>query len=352
MLLRDGEKVDLKTDKEFADAKKWIKENFGFPVIFKVHPSYLTEQIKTDGNGNILSTETYMCPIRLPNTAHERTEDGTITWQYCPVTPPKRDGEFMIQPKHKNTWFYDKVFKLDEKDMEFIFFLYYKNHKFKSYFVVDDVKQEAKAKVDNKIKEAKIMRIFYGEDSILLKDEEKLREIARAWNIPNVKQRTRDQILNDLETAVREQDALGIRTIDEFIEATSLDYYTKVGATIQKAEDLGMIKFDDRSSCWFYVTSDGTLGDKLTTVQAGRREFRYEDLREFLFAEKDHIARIESLVNAKDVPQEMEIDINDLENEDWSKVMAWCNKNSVPTTGRGRTKKAVFEDIIKHVKGE
>jgi len=352
MLLKDGEKVNLKTDPEFLEKKKCIKENFGFPVVFKANPSGLSEQVKTDGNGNILSTETYMSPVRLPNMAHEKTEDGTITWQYCPVTPPKKDGEYLINHKHKNTWYDKKVFTLDEKDMEQIFFLYFKNPQFRNYFVVDDVKAEAKNKVDNKIKEAKIMSAFYGKDSVLRNDEEKLREIARAWNVANVKEKSKEQILNELETTVREQDALGVRTIDEFIDSTDLDYYTKVGAMIQKAEDLGMIKFDDRASCWFYVTSEGSLGDKLTNISAGRGDFKYEDLREYLFAEKAHISRIESLVNAKDVPKEMDINVDDLENEDYEKILAYCNKHSIASTGRGRTKKAVFEDIRKYVKGE
>ena len=351
MLLKDGEKVDLKNNEEFKEAKKWIKENLGFPVIFKAHPSYLTEEVKSDGRGNVIGRETRMCPIRLPNKVHEKTEDGTVTWQYCPITPPKKDGEYLINPKHQNTWFFDKVFRLGEEDMEQLFFLYYKNPQFKTYFVVDDAKAQAKTNVDQKVKEAKIYNAFYGKDSILLKNEEKLRDIARSCHIAQVNTKSREQVLNELETRVRERDTMGVQSIDDFIDSLDLDYYTQVGVVIQKAEDKDLIRFDDRSSCWFYVTSDKTLGDKIVQVKNGRYDHRYEDLREYMFGVKEHIARLTSLVDAKDVSQQLEINIDDLENEDWNKILAYCNKNGIATVGRGRTKAMVFEDIRKLVKG-
>ena len=351
MLFKDNERVDLAKGespeaKDYQEKKKWVRKNIGFPVFFKVTDGYVSPQEKKDG-----TIEYYMPSIALPNVSHFRTEDGVEEWRWCPIMPRKKNGEYEYPREYKRTWYDKKVLKLDEKDMDRIYYLLYKCPEFKRYYTLDDAKVKASELVADKIREAKITGVFYGENSILLKDEKKLREIARAWNISNVEKKSRDQMLSELETTVREQDIKGIRSIDDFIENTQVNHYVEVGALIQKAEDMKLIKFDDRSSCWFYMNQD-LVGDKIFEVTRQRYESRYEDLREYMFVEKDHITRLKSLVNANDVPREMVLDINNLENEDWEKIMAFCNKNGIASTGRSRTKAVVFAAIRKHMRGE
>lgn len=352
MLFKNGERIDL-ADKnsdnpdvrDYQEKKKWVKENIGFPVVFKVKSSYVSRQERTDGK-----IEFYMSPLYLPNSCTFATEDGHEEWTWSPRNPKINkhgDKEF---PREYKRFIYDKqVFALGEKDMDRIYFLLFKNPNFlKSYFDLDDEKIKASEKVSAKMKEAEIMKLFYDEDSILQKDEKRLREIARAWNLPDVQKLSKDQILDRLEKTVREQDFKGIKTIKEFKESCQLgDYYVEVAAMIQKAEDLGIIKADDKVSTWFYVNADGSYGEKICSIMAGRWDYRYEILKDYIFAEKDHIGRMKSMVQGSNVPRGMQLNFDDLENENYEKVMAYCNLNSIPLTGRGRTRAAVFADIRK-----
>ena len=351
MIFKNGERVDI-ANKESASAdvldyqekKKYVREQLGFPVTFYRNPSYMTQQVREDGK-----IEMYAKPMYIPNVSYFPTEDGIDEWRYS-KTPPRRkgkDGEYEFPRDQKRTLYNKASFYLGENEMDKIYFLMYKSPEFKRYYTIDDAKANANEKVNVKIKEAKIMEVFYGSNSVLLKDETKLRDIARAWNIRNVEKMTKAQVLSDLETAVREQDARGIRSIEDFIEDTQLGYYTEIGALIQKAEDLKVIKFDERTQHWFYTNLDGTLANKICLVPKGRYEYRYVDLREYLFAEKDHIARLKSLVGKESIPDEMKLDIENLESEDFEKIAAYCNKNGIALTGRGRTKAMVYADIRK-----
>jgi len=351
MLFKDNERVDLaKGDsadaKDYREKKKWVKENIGFPVFFKVNSGYLSTQERKDG-----TIEDYMPPIALPNVSHFRTEDGNEEWRYCPIMPRKRNGEFEYPREHKRIWYNKQVFSLDEKDMDRIYYLLYKCPEFKRYYSLDDKKVEAAEKVKVKLREAKIYGIFYGENSVLFKDEKKLKEVSKAWNIKDVERKSKDELLDELEVRVREDDINGVRSIDDFIENTQLNHYVEVGALIQSAEDKKFIKFDDTSFCWVYMHED-QVGDKIYQIGRQRFDFRYEDLREFMFIEKDHITRLKSYVKNNSVPSEMKLDPHNLENEPYDKVIAFCNKNGIASTGRGRTKVMVFADVKKHILGE
>lgn len=353
-LFKDGEKVDLKGNspeaKDFAEKKKWVKDNIGFPVIFKANPSFLAPQVKIDGSGKE-KIDPYFAPWYIQNTAEVKTSDGTELWRWCPVVPPKKDGEFVFAHKHKRSEYSKPVFKLDEKDFDRIYFLLFKDEQFKRFYSIDDAKSEANKKVKDKIREAKIQSAFYGENSVFLKNEKRLREVARAWHIPNVEKLSKEQLLIFLETAVREQDQLGLKSIDDFISATeSGDIHIETEAILQKAQDLEIIKFDDKLSIWFYLNHDKSYGDKICEVPKNRKEYKYDVLLEYVFVEKEHIARIKSLVNVTDIPDEMKLNFNDLENEDYEKVKAYCNLHGIATTAPGRSKKMVFQDVLEHSK--
>lgn len=352
MLFKNGERIDLSVKnsdnpdvKDFQEKKQWVKDNIGFPVVFKIKPTHLSKQEREDGK-----IEFYMPTWRLPNVCIVDTEDGQEEWRWSPVNPRvNKNGETEFPREYKRSTYDKKVFALGEKDMDRIYFLMFKNPTFlRSYFDLDDDKVKATGNVKEKMKEAKIMKLFYDENSPLQKDEKRLREIARAWNIPDVQKLTKDQLLERLETTVREQDTKGIKSIKDFEEACQLgDYYTEVAAMVQKAEDLGVIKADENVSAWYYVNADKSYGEKICFITKGKWDYRYEILKDYIFAEKDHIGRIKSMVQGTNVPRGMQLNFDDLENEDYEKVMAYCNLNGIPLTGRGRNKATVLAEVRK-----
>jgi hypothetical protein len=348
MLFKNGEKVDLKGTNE--DAKRFkkaiedIEEHYGFPVIFKRSPSYVTPDEDNTGK-TFMRTPAFF----IPNVSYLSNEIGeTDEWRWSPTVPRKRDGEYVFTREHSRTMLDKTVFTLDKNELDKIYFFLYLNPQFKRYYQVDSAKAEATQRVEKKRKEALIYNIFYGDKSILQKDEKKLRTIARAWNIRDIDKQTRDQVLESLETAVREQDLKGLRSVDDFLKATQLDEDTEIGAMIQKAEDMKLIKFDDRLSTWFYLEFNGSLGEKIYEVPKNQKDAKYDMLKDYIFVEKDHISKIKSLVNANDVDEELRLNFDDLEHEDYSKVQEYLSLHGIADTGFGRTKIKVFADIRKH----
>ena len=223
----------------------------------------------------------------------------------------------------------------------------YKNPNFSRYYVLEDNRAAARQSVESKIKEAKIYNAFYGDRSILLKNDKKLREIAMAWNISNVSKMSKEQILTDLESLVREQDRNGVRSIDDFLSSLQEGGDdVKLGAMVQKAEDMKIVKFDDRTSFWFFCDSNGNLKETICEVPKKEKEHRYEILKDELSITDELKAKIESLIGTYD--EGIELDFDNLENEDFNKIREYCNLYNITPTTKGRTKAMVFEDIRQH----
>jgi hypothetical protein len=349
MLFINNEKLDLKEKdspyvKDYYEKKEWVNENLGFPVIFRANDGQIFPQVMDDGR-----ITSYMPDWYIPNVSFVTTSDGLEEWRWSPRVPRIKDGEYQFTREDSRSVYRERMFKLNENQFDRIYFLMFKSPKFKALYSVDDAKVKATELVEAKKKEALVIELFYGRNSVLQKDEKKLREIARAWNVDNVKSKTKDQILMDLETTVREQDAKGIRTIDKFIEAVEIDYYAEVGSIIQKASENGFIQFDDSTSMWFYVDAEGIRSEKICDVPRQKAESKFEILREYILVERTHIARIQSILDKRDVSDKMQLDFRNLREEPWDKVAAYCNREGIATTGRGRTKDMVFKDIRKHV---
>lgn len=347
-LFKDGERIDLKTDKDYLEKKKWIEDNIGFPVVFKRRESWITTQVNGDGE-----SLTYAPPFIIPNVSTVVTEDGREEWRWCPIVP-KRDasGEYKFPREFRTTHYTKRMFSMNKNEMDKIYYLYFKDSQFKAYYEVDDAKGEADAKLVNKIKEAKIYGAFYGENSVLLNDKQKLRKIARAWNISRIESMTDAQILAELEEKVRNEDKQGIRTVDEFLESTQLSEYIDKAAIVQQAEDVGAIIYDEKTSFWFYSDGNGTLKDKLCEVSKQKRDHKYEILRDFLDTETAHLDKLRSLTDNYAISQDVDLNFEDLEHEDWSKVMEYCNLHNIKLTAWGRQKTDVLKDVKKHHAGE
>lgn len=345
-LFKDNERIDLKTNKDYLEKKKWIKNNIGFPVVFKRKDTWISRQINENNE------EVHYAPsFIIPNVSTVTTEDGREEWRWCPIVPKKKDGEYQFPREYRTSHYTKRMFKLDEHEMDKIYFLMFKDKQFKAYYEVDDAKGVANERVENKIKEAKIYGAFYGENSVLLKDKEKLRQIARAWNIAKIETMNDAQILEQLESKVREEDKKGIRSIDDFLEATQLNEYLKVASLVQQAEDLGAIAYDQKTSWWFYSDGSGTLKEKLCEVSKQKREHKYDILRDFLVTETAHLEKIQSLTDNYDISKDVDIDFDDLDNADWGQVREYCNLHGIKLTAGGRGKSKVLEDVKAHHEG-
>jgi|GEM_PF-3608437 len=355
MLFKNGELINVKGDsdeaKHYQEQLKWVEENLGFPVIFKRTESYISySDYSEDKNGQITKRVPETPMIIIPNVTPVSTNDGmgTDEWRWSRTVPRKKDGEYVFPRDSRSSKFDTAVFKVDKKDFDFAYFLSYKNPNFSRYYVVEDKRKNAVDTFEMKVKEAKIINAFYGEDSILRKDDKKLREIARAWNIRHIETMTNPQILGQLETAVREQDHKGIKSIEDFLDSLKGGEDIQIGAMVQKAEDLKIVGYDHRTSFWFFLDNEGNLKDNICEVPKQEREYRYEILKEEVSINDTLKNKIQSLIGAYDIPDDVKLNFDDLEHEDWSKVQEYCRLHDIKPTAKGRNKAMVYVDILKH----
>ena len=356
MLFKNGEIVDLKNGKDedaihYRDMLKEVDETVGFPLVFKRTESYMSySDFSMDKNGAITKRVPESPMIIIPNFTSTSNEYRTDEWRWSKNIPRKKDGEYIFPRDARSSKFDKPVFKVDKTDFDFAYFLLYKNPNFSKYYTLEDNRADAKQSVESKIKEAKIYNAFYGERSKLLTDAKLLREVARSYHIAHVDKMSKEQILTDLESLVREEDRNGVRSVDDFLESLHGGEDVELGAMVQKAEDLKIIKFDDRTSFWFLCDGDGNLKDTICEVPKKEKEFRYEILKDELSITDELKTKIESLIGAYDSIKEKDIKLNfdNLENEDYTKVQEYLKLHNISDTGRGRPKALVFKDVRAH----
>jgi len=343
MLYKNDEVVNLKKDKAFNTFREDMKEKYTFPIKFKCKASYLSESEDVDGNIHVS-----MAPYYVSYVSTEYTELGSETWRYSPAPSIKKSNGVIQYPK-KGDWFKKKSFTFQSSQMDLLYFLVEKSKQFNTVYQIDDRNEARQNFIKERQDELKINKIFYDPDSILIKDEAKLRKVAKACNVPNVDRSKRDEILINLERTVREQDKKNVRPIKEFLEMVNVDFHAEVSANIQKAVEKNIIFADEKGSAWFFMNDDSTIGNKIMVVDKEDWGRRYSMLKDHLLEHRDLLDLLTKRVTGDAVPDEMKLNFNNLYEEDYDKVLAFCSYHGIPSTGRGRKKVDVFNDICNKV---
>ena len=337
MIFVNNEKLDLKDSKEFREAKAYF-DQIGYPVRFKVKKNILSRDETEDGKVFMIMPTYYIGYTSLISTGY-----GTEQWRYSPSPPYEKNGE--LHWSVSDGKFNKKIMSFTQEQLDLAFFLWYKSKVFKSIYDIDDAKAEADAAVRVKMDSTKLDRAFYSEDSILQTDEEKLKTIARAYNVPQVDKKTKNQAIVALEQVVRDQVQKKVFTVDEFLESLSLDTLTELSAKIQKAEDDKLITYDDKQNAWFYVNEGGSIGEFIVQVPVSKIEQRHAYLRDFFMANTKNHEEFEGHVSSV-ANKALDIDLDNLESLSWTKeILPFISAVGIQGTGAGRNKSTVYKEI-------
>jgi hypothetical protein len=201
--------------------------------------------------------------ISFPLRSVVRTDKGIETWRYAENVVIDNVGgkrympaKFMLEEKRL----------IDRSDIELIYFLLRKSeHRFLSEedlkekgakqpnrpkFMFEDLVSEAEKRVEKKKLQQEVDALIFGDMAF---SEEKLREVAGAYFIPG---------LNDLAFAqVRMQLHDKIWSTKDgphkFFDMVNAEDELKARNSIQKAKNLGLLKFNDSSRNWFWEVIGG-----------------------------------------------------------------------------------------------
>lgn len=330
-----------KAGKEFKAALKYFNK-VGFPITFKVKKNILAPN-ETD-EGHVFWT---MPAFHIHNTALVYTDWGTEFWRYTPTSPHEKNSalEFPVEGRYKA--YTEKRISFNRNQADLVFFLWYKSKIFKNIYDIDDAKQIATDTVQRKMDSVLLDAIFFSKDSLLKNDEEKCTTIARAYNVSDVGAKTHDQRLIALEAIIRAKVKAKELTVDEFAESLQLDILTELSANINKAYEDKLILFDDGQNAFFYVNNKGEVGAKIVHVPISRTETRFNFLRDYFKSDQRKLNEFEDHIKNDSNPK-LTIDIENLENLDWSKeILPYINAVGIKGTGSKRKKAQVYEDIRK-----
>jgi len=258
MLYKNDEPYDLKMKpEERKTVEKFFHNKFPVKVVYpkdRVVKSRLPHNRLPDKPAS----------ISFPLRAVVKTKEGlTEIWRYADNVILDDHGRKQYLPQ--NFMFEGERF-LDHGDLELIYFLLYKSeYRLKSEeelkepgvtqprrpkFMFEDLVSEAEKRVEKKQLQQKMDDLIFGDMAF---PEEKLREIAGAYFIPNVGELAFAQVrmqLHDKIWATKDGP-------HNFLDMVNADDELKARNSIQKAKNLGFLKFNDSTRNWYWDVVGG-----------------------------------------------------------------------------------------------
>lgn len=213
-----------------------------------------------------------------------KTPTGTEVWRYYENMYIDNKGMKHYAPKKFR--FSGQEF-LEEGDIEKIFFLLYKcPYRFRDEdkrpksksdvgspeeekqgrivkFMFEDLVTEAEKKAEKKQLAAKIDTLIFDPDRGL--STLKLRQVAKAMNVPNV------DLLTDAQVRVHLDTRIGNRKpeIDRFLEMIDSELELSTRVDIQKVLDMDLLRYDDIKKTWYWKIEGQKGGKSLVRVTPG-----------------------------------------------------------------------------------
>lgn len=259
MLYKNDETYKL-SPKEIEAVEAFFHGKFPVKVTYppnRIIPSRLKHNRKPDQPRSI--SFDYKAVVRTPN--------GTEIWRYAENVTVNEKGVKKYTPK-KFLYFGSRW--LQRNDIELIYFLLRKSefrliseeelkenkHLAQSAtpkFVFEDLVTEAEKRAEKKKLQTKIDGLLYGEDYGL--SEEKLKELAGAYFIPNVESLSLAQIKWRIESKINETKS----GPDEFFRMVNADDEIKKRLSITNAMNMGFLVYENTGKLkrWVWKTKNG-----------------------------------------------------------------------------------------------
>lgn len=315
---------DDKYSKEYKAGVEEIKK-LGFPVKFKAAKGTIHHRKMKDG-----STSKTFAQQFIPYTSISYGDDGAEEWTYS-KTPPMMKNEEMKFPK-SGEWLKKPTFSFGKQDIDKIFFFLYKSrifYKYKMFEVVDD-KARANKDFKEKVDAAKLNNILYSQDSVLLKDEEKLKTVAKAWNVHKVDSLTKEQIILKLENKLKKDMEEDSNIINEFIESTGLDDFTKLRAIVQQSIDNGVLRYNARKFGFYFCNIDGTDGERIMKISRKDIDIKEEKLSYYL---KDNPDKLDTIKLNMGIDEDDDFNPDDIDSLEWEDLKHQAKKVGMRVQG-------------------
>ena len=207
--------------------------------------------------------------MSFPLSATVKSIKGTEHWRYAENVIIKEHGVRKYTPKN---FHFNGQFSFEEKDVELAWFLYTKSSYGKgclnyngktAKFMFEDKISEAERKADVESEKTRFKNMIYGGELGL--SEERLRAVAKAYNIRNVDNLSYSQVKLAVEHTVERDTKGGMK---KFIEMTHMDDFIKTRSRLQVLLDSAKLRYDIPKKEWQWI-EDGKRVEGICKVPPG-----------------------------------------------------------------------------------
>jgi hypothetical protein len=259
MLYKNGKEYAM-TDKE----KKDLLAKFTFPIYLR-YPEKLIKPNRL----NRLPDKPAGININLRSILNE--DHTTVEWRWARNSSQGANGQAKFMPRiipFQGNW------TITEMELDLLYFLYYKSpycgnghlvmldernknipgatkQSKRASFVIEDLRQAASEKVQRRRMASRVGTMI--DDPEMGLSDDRLRELATAYFVPNVDQLSIDQVRVVLDLEVQKDRQNGHK---KFLEMCKADDIVKARVKVRRASDAGIITYNVTTRLWSFINSD------------------------------------------------------------------------------------------------
>jgi hypothetical protein len=298
MLYKNGEPYKLT-----AQDHKEIKQKFKkFPVRL-VYPANRVKRNRLPHNKKPDKPNS----IAFPLVATRKTETGSESWRYCENRIVASNGSIRHVPPNMH---FTGNTTLQSNDIELLWWLYkicphlengenFNNRVPKC--AIEDLLAEAEVKADREERIATVKALIYSAQVGL--GENRLRQVAKAFFIPNVDELTYAQVKLSMENFIDQDKHNGIQRFLDIIDAKQV---LAIRENIQKAIDQDLIIFMFRTKTWAWVTEKGLKNEPI--VQVSAKSEPHEALYDYYMGDRKFADEIVSALKGSKIIEKAEVE--------------------------------------------
>lgn len=304
--------------------------SFKSPVTLKIRRA---NKIRTDSKGTPLPPPS----DNLSWKSVVNTASGSETWVYQESIPEKKDGEYRF--RKMGEWVRGSLVIHPSRQMDKLFYFMRKSPYINRTLIHYDPAAEAQRKVLTKQLEAELYFHIYNRDSDLVKEPNRLRDIAKSWGVKKVSELSIPEIQEELFSKVTSGDDRRTKGIKAFIDSVGDKSKISREARIREAIEKDVISLNDMEMAWKFK-SRGKETAEICKVESSDKGKEISVLMDYL---SRHPIDENRILHAVKTGKLSKFTSEDVESLEWTELTRECQVAGISYAGKKKEK--IYEEL-------
>ncbi len=349
MIYLNGEELDTsnrKADYKFSHIvadylvyTEQLKERFGHSV------TYLTKQRpeRDEKTGNMRSVALKSWPKLQSGIRISVKEKGKLI-EKGPYTMVWNDSQVEILNNipilgEKNFLVKEGLLTVDLRtDPDKAYFLQFHNVCRSGEFYIDDPAKNAREEVAGYKEEQKVRDFMFSSYSPIAKNDAILFKVARRWGLPNVEDRTPDEVKLELFDIVMSQEEAkkrnpNVRGVSEFLQDTQLGAGVKAGELVSLAEDKGVLTYSVPRGEYQIMMPGRTVTEPYFQIPPDKLHRKRDYLIETLTMDDSLMVKLERSLGIEEDDKSVQFDVSNVNNYKYAELQTFAASFGIKSMG-------------------